>query len=49
MNHLACCAATANVLENKDCYENISPENFIFLGSHFMAWACSSCDKNDAA
>lgn len=38
MNHLTCCAATANVLENKKCYENISPGTFIFLGFRLVAW-----------
>lgn len=38
MNHLTCCAATASVLENKKCYENISPGSFIFLGFRLVAW-----------
>lgn len=49
MNHLACCAAAANALENEERYENISPGNFIFLGFHLVAWTRPSCDKNDAA
>lgn len=46
---MACRAATANALEEKERCKNISPGHFIFLGFRFVAWTCSSCDRNDAA